>query len=100
MTSVATCRKYQFVIALPKAVPIAYPRSEFEMQRNCVLLFHKHNFELFEPRNPRQEIAYSFFHCYGPIFWTKQLWARFGSYRRNPHKYQEDRYKNQKATEC
>jgi hypothetical protein len=33
MTSEATCRKYQHLIASPKTVPIAYPQSETEMHK-------------------------------------------------------------------
>jgi hypothetical protein len=85
MTWEAACRTYQLVIASPKTVAIAYHRSELEMQRNCVLLFHQQHSKLYEPGNPRQKIAYSFFNCYRPIFRAKQFWT-WCSVRTNTNK--------------
>jgi hypothetical protein len=100
MTSEAACRKDQFVIASPKAVSITYPSSEIDIQRNYVLFFRKLDFEFFEPRNPRQNIAHYVIHCYGSVFWTMQLRVRFGLQSGDPHKSQEHHYEDQKATEC
>jgi hypothetical protein len=62
-----------------------------------MILVRDHHFGLFVRSNPRQNIAYDFFHCYRPVFLIEQKWVRFNLRSRHPHSYQEDREKEQKA---
>lgn len=87
MTWESTRREYQFVIAAPKPVPIAYQQSGFKMQQTYVLLFCEHDCELFEQIKPRQQIVYNGFYCYRPIFWTERFSLDFRFGGQDPHEY-------------
>lgn len=70
-TWVSTRREYQFFIAAPKTVPIAYQHSGFKMQQTYFLLTCEHDVELFEQRKPQHQIVHNGFYRYGPIIWTE-----------------------------
>lgn len=71
MTWVSTRCEYQFFIAAPETVPIAYQHSGLKMKQTYFLLACEHDVELFEQRKPRQQIVHNGFDRYGPILWTE-----------------------------